>query len=108
MQFHDLQCTQKLIKYLEQNSVINKGTESPETINVAYSAYRYDRFECKHEYSPMWLVSLFEKSAKENGAKPTVSHFNVGEQYSIHLDRAKYVGQMDGKIRMTKLTLISK
>jgi hypothetical protein len=95
--------TKKLIEEIKKHSYIVKGKGS---VTKDGEKYRYDTYMLKYPNSSNWLVSLFEKAAKENTGKNYNTQFNYIDTYSFYYDRPIYRGMPNGKISMSKLVLM--
>jgi len=88
--------TQKLISEITKIADVKIGKVCVDQHDIEY---RHDRYTTKYPTTAYWLANLFAKAAEENGKK-NATQFSFG-LYSFHFDRAKYVGQQDGKISFT-------
>ena len=91
--------TIKLIETLKKNSFVTEGKIC--TSSVDGVRYRYDQYVLKYNHCASWLVSLFDKAAKENNATD-IRQFTSGK-FSFYCEKAKYVGQPHGKIIFKEL-----
>lgn len=69
--------------------------------------YRYDTFIPKYKYTPYWLKLKFEAAVVANGHESYVSQFVDGD-YSFNFQRAKFVGEKDRAIHVSKLVILTK
>lgn len=93
--------TKKLLDSFLKNAFIKEGD-----IQTASDGekYRYDTYKAKYPNTPKWMSIQFDRASAVNDAK--FKNLFYDGDWSFNIDRAKYKGQSDGRIRASRLVVL--
>lgn len=100
-----MESVDKLVEAIEKHSNVEIGNVC---VGLDGQKYRHDQYILKYPTTAYWLIKLFDKAALEvkgRSAKVAGRSFQT-DTISFYCEKAKFKGQQDGKISMSKLILL--